>query len=38
MLIGQMSRRAGALNGMTANLSSESPNSVPCFSTTPMMR
>ena len=31
MLIGQISRRAGALNGMIANLSSESPNSVPCL-------
>ena len=38
MLIGQISRRPGALNGMTANLSSESPNSVPCFATTPMTR
>ena len=38
MLIGQMSRRPGALKGMTANLSSERPNSVPCGATTPMTR
>ena len=38
MLIGQISRRPGALNGMIANLSSESPKSVPCLATTPMIR
>ena len=38
MLIGQIRRRPWAVNGMTANLSSERPNRVPCLAMTPMIR
>src|SRR5882762_584195 len=35
---GLTKRLSGALAGATANLSSDSPNRLPCFSTTPMTR